>query len=33
MRLATRLRTLEARIRPEDKLPGLLIVFEDEPGI
>ena len=32
MRLTTRLRTLEATLRPEDDVLGLLIVFEDELG-
>ena len=33
MRLTTRLRTLEAKFRPEDDVPRLLIVLEDEPGL
>jgi hypothetical protein len=33
MRLTTRLHMLEAKLRPEDEVPGLLIVFEDEPGV
>jgi hypothetical protein len=33
MRLSTRLRTLEARFRPADEVPGLLLVFEHEPGV
>ncbi len=30
MRLATRLRTLEAKVRAEDDVPGVLIVFEED---
>jgi hypothetical protein len=33
MRLTTRLRELEAKFRPEDDVPGWLIVFEEEPGV
>jgi hypothetical protein len=32
MRLTTRLRMLEAKLRPEDDVPKLLIVFEEEDG-
>jgi hypothetical protein len=32
MRLMTRLRTLEAKFRPEDDVPKLLIVFEEDDG-
>jgi hypothetical protein len=32
MRLATRLEKVEARLRPEDKEPRLVIVLEDEDG-
>ena len=33
MRLSTRLRNLEAKVRREDDVPGLLLVFEHEPGV
>ena len=33
MRLTTRLRVLEAKFRPEDDVPRVLIVFEEEPGV
>jgi hypothetical protein len=33
MRLSTRPRNLEARVRPEDNVPCLLVVFEEEPGV
>ena len=33
MRLATRLRRLEAEVRREDDVLGLLIVFEEEDGV
>ena len=33
MRLTTRLRTLEAKVRLEDDVPGLLIVFDEEDGV
>jgi hypothetical protein len=29
MRLTTRLRTLEAKLRPEDEVPGVLFVLEE----
>ena len=32
MRLATRLRTLETKVQPQDDVPGLLIVFKEEDG-
>jgi len=32
MQLKTRLRTLEAKFRPEDDVPRLLVVFEEEDG-
>ena len=32
MRLATRLRMLEAKVRTEDDVPGLLILFENPDG-
>ena len=32
MKLATRLRNLEAKVRREDDVPGLLIVFEEADG-
>jgi hypothetical protein len=32
MRLTTRLHMLEAKLQPEDDVPGVLIVFEDEDG-
>ena len=32
MRLTTRLRMLEAKFRPKDDVPRLLIVFEEEDG-
>ena len=33
MRLTTRLRALEATVRSEDEVPGVLIVFEEENGV
>jgi hypothetical protein len=30
MRLTTRLRMLEVKLRPEDDVPGLLIVLEED---
>ena len=33
MRLAMRLRRLEAKVRREDDVPGLLVVIEEEDGI
>lgn len=33
MRLTTRLRTLETKLRPEDNVPKLLIVFEEADGV
>jgi hypothetical protein len=33
MRLATRPRTLETMLRPEDEVPRLLIVFEEADGV
>jgi hypothetical protein len=32
MRLVTRLRTLVTKYRPEDDVPRLLIIFEDDDG-
>jgi hypothetical protein len=33
MRLAMRLRALEAKLQPEDELPKVLIVFEEGDGV
>jgi hypothetical protein len=33
MRLTTRLRMLEAKFRPEDEVPKLLIVFDEGDGV
>lgn len=30
MRLTTRLRTLETKLRPEDDVPGILFVLEED---
>jgi hypothetical protein len=33
MRLSTRLRVFEAKLRPDDKAPRLVIVFDDGDGV
>lgn len=33
MRLATRLRIVEAKLRPDDQEPRLVIVFDDGDGV